>query len=79
MRISLTTTTTPSTTTFWQTQIQSRKKAQTLLPEVHSEVTELAALTARAGLQLAKQDALSDVLTENGFKLRQLISRDAAA
>jgi hypothetical protein len=41
--------------------------------ETHSELT----VTARARLQLAKQDALSDVLAENGFKLRQRISRDS--
>ncbi len=39
--------------------------------EIHSELT----VTARARVQLAKQDALSDVLVENGFKLRQRISR----
>jgi hypothetical protein len=44
--------------------------------ETHSEVTELAALTARADHQLANRDALSEVLIENGFKLRQRISRD---
>jgi hypothetical protein len=31
-------------------------------------------LTARAELQLAKQDSLAAALSENGFKLRQLIA-----
>jgi hypothetical protein len=44
--------------------------------ETHSEVTELAALTAQADHQLANRDALSEMLIENGFKLRQRISRD---
>jgi hypothetical protein len=44
--------------------------------ETHSEVAELAALTARADHQLANRDALSEMLIENGFKLRQRISRD---
>jgi hypothetical protein len=44
--------------------------------ETHSEITEIAALTARADHQLANRDALSEMLIENGYKLRQRISRD---
>ena len=40
--------------------------------ETHSQLTVL----ERARVQLAKQDALSDTLAENGFRLRQRISRD---
>jgi hypothetical protein len=40
--------------------------------ETHSQLTVM----ERARIQLAKQDALSDVLAENGFRLRQRISRD---
>jgi hypothetical protein len=51
-------------------QDQDMGDSQDEKSETHSE------LTARAELQLAKQDALSDMLNENGFKLRQRISRD---
>jgi hypothetical protein len=40
--------------------------------ETHSQLTVL----ERTRLQLAQQDTLSDVLAENGFRLRQRISRD---
>ncbi len=40
--------------------------------ETHSQLTVL----GRTRVQLAQQDALSDTLAENGFRLRQRISRD---
>ena len=40
--------------------------------ETHSQLTVL----ERARVQLPQQDALSDTLAENGFRLRQRISRD---
>ncbi len=59
-----------------QEQDEIMEVSQDGASETHSETTELAAQTARADIQLANRDTLSETLIENGFKLRQRISRD---
>ena len=59
-----------------QDQDEVMESSQDGASETHSEATELAAQTARADNQLANRDTLSEMLIENGFKLRQRISRD---
>jgi hypothetical protein len=67
---------TTSPMTLQEEQDEVMDDSQDGASETHSEVTEIAALTAKADRQLANRDALSEVLIENGFKLRQRISRD---
>ncbi len=67
---------TTSPMTLQEEQDEGMDNSQDGASETHSEVTELAALTARTDHQLANRDALSEVLIKNGFKLRQRISRD---
>jgi hypothetical protein len=67
---------TTSLMTLQEEQDEVMDDSQDGASETHSEVTKLAALTARADHQLAYRDALSEMLIDNGFKLRQRISRD---